>query len=106
MRILIGYLVAFMVLFGAFAHASDTFDTEKVKTGILPSGGFYSMYAVDCPDQSAAAIASLKGKRRWCSLHEGEMNCFSRKQEASYRACMSGAVATAGDSRESVLKYQ
>lgn len=102
---MIGCVFTSMVLFGAFAHASDTFDTERVKTGILPTGGFYSIYAVDCPDKFTAAIASLRDKRRWCSLNNGEMNCFPKKQEASYSACMSGAVAAANDNLEGTGEY-
>lgn len=106
MRVMTGCLLISMVLFGGFSHASDAFETEKVKTGILPSGGFYSMHAVDCPEQFTAEIASLNGKRRWCSLHDREMHCFSRKQDASYRACMSGAVAATDDKVDGAVKYQ
>jgi len=101
MRPTIGICLAWMALFGAGAHASDPSSLEKLKTGILPSGGFYSMYAVDCPDQSTGAVASLDDRRRWCTFNSGELNCFSRKQEASYSACMSGAVATSDDNLES-----
>ena len=101
MRTTIALCLALMALFGAVAHASGTYNVEKVKTGILPSGGFYSMYSVDCPDQSTGAVASLNDRRGWCTLNGGELNCFSRKQEASYRACMSGAVAANSDKRKS-----
>lgn len=105
MRITIGYLVASMTLFGAFANASETFETEKVKTGILPSGGFYSLYEVGCDDKYTATIASTNGNRRWCISHNEQMSCFSRKRDASASACMSGAVAVAGDNLKSVDKY-
>jgi hypothetical protein len=106
MRVIIGCLVTFMALLGGVAHASETFDTEKVKTGILPSGGFYSLYAVDCDDQFTAANASLNRKRRWCTSFNGELSCFSRRQEASARACMSGEVAASDDDIKGFDKYQ
>ena len=106
MRVIIGYLVISMALLGGVAHASESVDTEKVKTGILPSGGFYSLYEVGCDDQFTATIASLNRNRRWCSSHNGELSCFSRRQEASTRACMSGEVATSEGDLTSFDKYQ
>jgi hypothetical protein len=96
MRNIIRYLVVSMALMSAASHASETLQTEKVKTGILPSGGFYSLYEVACDDKNTASIASLSRKKRWCTSYDGEMSCFSRAQEASTRACMSGALAAAG----------
>ena len=104
MRIIIGFLITCMALLGAFAQASAVYDTEKVKTGILPSGGFYVIYQVDCTEQFTAEIASLKGKRRWCTSYDGEMSCFQRKQDASHKACLTGALAAADDSLEGVDK--
>jgi hypothetical protein len=105
-RTITGFLVTSLTLFGAFAQASSSYDIDKVKTGILPSGGFYSLYEVDCPDQFTAAIASLNGKRRWCTSYDGQMSCFSSKQDASLKACGSGAVASAEDNLEGVYQPQ
>lgn len=105
MRIVTGCLFAVMTLYGAVSHASDRIHIEKVKTGILPSGGFYSLYEVDCSGQITAAIASLNGQKRWCSLHEGAMNCHSSKQDASVSACMSGVLASTDDNFDVINKY-
>ena len=106
-RVFISYLVISMALFGACAHASsDHFDTTKVKTGILPAGGFYSVYQVECREDVTAAIASLNGKRRWCSLHDGAMNCFSSRQRASLSACMPRGVAVVDDTLDMADQYQ
>ena len=106
MRTVIGLLVASLVFLGAFAHASSAYDMDKVKTGILPSGGFYSLYEVDCPDQFTAAVASLRGKRRWCTSTDGEMSCFSRKQDASLKACGARAMASVNDNLQGAYKPQ
>ena len=106
MRNVIGYLAAFMMLLAASTHAEERFDSEKFKTGILPSGGFYSLYSVLCDDEIKATIANLNSDRRWC-ISDGEgMSCFSRKQDASTRACMAGAVAIVDDNLEGTDKYQ
>jgi hypothetical protein len=97
-RVFITCLVTSMVLLGASAIASsDDFDTKKVKTGILPAGGFFSLYEVDCSGNVTAAIASLNGQSRWCSLQGGAMNCFSSSQLASINACMQDEVAAVDD---------
>lgn len=107
MRIVNGLLITFMALFGAFAQASAAYDTEKIKTGILPSGDFFGIYEVNCPDQVTAEIASLKGKRRWCAAsYDGGVSCFQRKQAASLKACLSGAVAVSEETLESAKKHQ
>ena len=98
MRTIISGLVVSLALLSTSSQASERFDTEKVKTGILPSGGFYSLYEVDCGDQSTVLVASLNSNRRWCISASDDMSCFSRRQEASTRACMSGALASADDS--------
>ena len=95
MRSVIGTLLVSLVVLSASAHAADRPDIVKVKTGILPGGGFYSLYHVDCSDQQTAAIASLDGKRRWCTLHAGDLSCSSSRQEASASACVTNALAAA-----------
>jgi hypothetical protein len=76
-----------MGLIGSLAHGSDTLSRKNVKTGILPSGGFYRIYEVACNDDSSASVASIDGNRRWCVLNEEELNCFARAREASNMAC-------------------
>ena len=93
MRSVCGSLLLALVVLSASADGADRLDIVKVKTGILPGGGFYSLYHVDCLDERAAPIASLDRKRRWCALHEGEMSCFSSQQEASFKACLTNALA-------------
>jgi hypothetical protein len=80
-------LLLTMGLIGSLAHGSDTSSRKNVKTGILPSGGFYRIYEVACNDDSSASVASIDGNRRWCILHEEELSCFSRAREASNMAC-------------------
>jgi len=63
MRVVSGCFVALVTLCGTVVHASDRVDLVKVKTGILPNGGFYSLYEADCRNQETAAVASLIGKR-------------------------------------------
>ena len=106
MRMVIGSLITYLAFSSVFSHASSAYGTDKVKTGILPSGGFYSLYEVDCPDKFTAAVASLKGNRRWCASSDGVMSCFSSKQDASLKACGSRAVASADDSLKGAYKPQ
>ena len=106
MRMVTGLLITFLASFGVFAQASSAYDTAKVKTGILPSGGFYSLYEVDCPDQFTAAVASLKSNRSWCTSSDGEMSCFSSKQDASLKACGSRALASTDDSLKGAYQTQ
>lgn len=95
MRIVTGCLVALVMLSSTIGHASDSVDLAKTKTGILPNGGFYSLYEADCRDQQNAEVVSLKGKRRWCTLQDGTMSCFSSQQDAALNACSSSALAAA-----------
>jgi hypothetical protein len=107
MRVVTSSLLVSLVLFGTFCHASDRTDIVKVKTGILPNGGFYSLYEVDCRDQGTAEIASLNGKRRWCALlRGGTLSCSSSQQDVTSRACVSSAVAAAGKHMDGIDKYQ
>ena len=98
--------VVCLELMGVSAQASEPFGTEKIKTGILPAGGFYSLFKVDCGNEVTGSIASLKGRTSWCTSHVGQMSCFTSKQEASIRACMTSAVAVADDGLNDVDKYQ
>ena len=106
MRVVTGSLLFSLILYGAFSHASERPDIVKVKTGILPNGGFYSLYEVDCRDQGTAEIASLNGKRRWCALRGGALSCSSSQQDVTSSACVSRAVAAAGKHMDEIEKYQ
>ncbi len=75
-------------LLSSLAMAGDLGAREKkIKTGILPTGEFYSLYEVSCPDDSTATIASMEGRTRWCTLSGGELSCFRMAEQASYSAC-------------------
>jgi hypothetical protein len=93
MRSVFGSLLVTLLVLSGSAHGAGRLDIVKVKTGILPGGGFYSLYQVDCLDERTGAIASLDRKRRWCTLHEGDMICSSSRQEASFKACSTNALA-------------
>jgi len=97
MRSVFGSFLVSLVVLSTSAHAADHPNIVKVKTGILPGGGFYSLYHVECLDQRTAAIASLDRKRRWCTLHEGDLSCSSSRQEASFNACVTNALAASDD---------
>jgi len=97
MRSVFGSFLVTLLVLSASAHGAERPDIVKVKTGILPGGGFYSLYQVDCLDDRTAAIASLDRKRRWCTLHEGDMSCSSSQQEASFKACSTIAWASSED---------
>lgn len=89
----VGLLVT-LGLMGSLAHGSESLAREKVKTGILPSGGFYQIYQVACSDQKSTSLASLDGGRRWCTSDDGNLSCFSRVQEAHDRACSTLKLAS------------
>ena len=86
-----------VVLLAPIAFASDSMARERVKTGILLSGGFYRIYEVACSEGNSASVASLKGGRRWCSSHEGELNCVGRVQEAAEMACNASLLPSGGE---------
>jgi len=87
MRNVNGTVLFAMMLAAAGAQASDAASMEKVKSGLLPSGGLYSMYAVDCGDRSSASLASLEGGRRWCTSIGQELDCFRQSAAALAQAC-------------------
>ena len=87
MRYLLTPLGATIWLFGAQVLASEVPAMERVKTGILPAGGFYSIYEVGCHDQTSASIARLERGRRWCSTYNGELSCVDQARHAMEMAC-------------------
>ena len=75
-------------LISSLALAGDSAAREKkIKTGILPTGGFYSLYEVACPDNSTVTIASMEGRTRWCTVSGGDLSCYRMPEQATYRAC-------------------
>ena len=79
------------------AYAADNIALDKVKTGILPSGGFYSLYEGACHDQNAVSVASLDRMRRWCINASGDLACFRDRQEAAHLACAGTDLASTRD---------
>lgn len=73
--------------------AGDSISRERVKTGILPNGGFYSLYAVTCSDERVVEVASTERRQRWCARAGSELACFRTAREASHKACAQGQVA-------------
>jgi hypothetical protein len=71
------------------AQAGDRRDA--VKSGILPNGGFYTVYEVRCADTGPAAIANVDS--RWCTAPTGELTCFRTPTQAKDKACSAAAVA-------------
>ena len=80
----------------AAAQASDSAPLQKVKTGILPSGAFYSVYEVVCASGAPSAVVSLEGRSRWCATEGGDMVCMRRLGDASRLACASDGLQVAG----------
>lgn len=78
---------------GGPAMASSSLEIERVKTGILPEGGFYSVYEVACSADETSRIARLRDTGRWCVNAAGELDCFRRSAEASQAACELPSVA-------------
>lgn len=85
------------LLAASAAHADESGSMEKVKSGLLPSGGFYSVYAVDCGDRSSASLASLENGRRWCTSSGGELDCFRQSADALAQACDRSEKLAAAD---------
>ena len=70
---------------------------DKVKTGILPSGGFYSLYEGTCQDRNVVSVASLDGMRRWCINASGDLACVRDSREAVEMACARSGMAASRD---------
>ena len=77
-----------MLLVATSAWAGEAVNLEKVKTGILPNGGFYSIYEVTCMSEGRATIGAMSRRGGpWCAEESGELVCFRRSEEAMARAC-------------------
>ena len=97
----VGLLCA-CLLTGA-AQASDGGSINKVKTGILPTGGFFSIYEAACPQDAAVSIASTDRRRRWCVESDGQLRCFGAASEATRHACSGVLLADRTDDLEAAL---
>ncbi|MEM9256346.1 MAG: hypothetical protein AAGA91_12935 [Pseudomonadota bacterium] len=85
-------IIAALVISGSASAYQET-TKERVKSGILPAGGFYSLYEVTCSSGDQTAIASMERRTRWCAESSGELTCFRTIQEAKKVACTSDSVA-------------
>ena len=74
-------------LLASAAQASGSGSMNKVKTGILPSGDFFSIYEASCPQNTAVSIASTDQRQRWCVESDGQLRCFRAASEATRYAC-------------------
>lgn len=106
MRVAILSFTLSVGLAGGAAFASDAIVVEKVKTGILPAGGLYEMFQVTCQDQSAASVAGMDRRRRWCIGYDGELSCFKDAQEAARTACASSSVAATEENLDALNAFQ
>ena len=93
------FSVLVLAMMGNSVIAGAPLEIERVKTGILPDGGFYSLYQVACSAQETTRIARLRDSGRWCVNAAGELDCFRRSAQASQAACELPSVAT----REGVM---
>jgi hypothetical protein len=87
MRSIPSLLFATLFIMMSPAYGSEQVTVEKVKTGILPTGELYGLYAVQCADQSQGSIVSLRGRSQWCTNQNDELQCFRKMQQASHLAC-------------------
>ncbi|MCX2976975.1 hypothetical protein [Candidatus Marimicrobium litorale] len=97
----VGALCAILLTGGA--HASDTGSINKIKTGILPTGGFFSIYEAACPQNTAVSIASTDRRQRWCVQSDGQLRCFGAASEATRYACSGVLLADSTDDSGRVL---
>ena len=83
-----------LLLVASSALAAEPVSMEKVKTGILPDGGFYSIYEVTCMSEGRATVGALSRRAGpWCVEESGELVCFRRSEAATARACTGLEVA-------------
>jgi len=100
MRRLSGALCLGAIYLGSISAAqagSGNPAVQKTKTGILPAGGLYSIYAVQCAGGGEGAVASMDRRTTWCALRGEELRCSGSLGQARKLACDMGEVAAAGD---------
>lgn len=99
--------MALIVFVSGQAVAGEPQILGKVKTGILPAGGFYSLYEVACVDTSIVTIGGLSRRGGpWCVGEAGELQCFRRSDDATQRACSAGSVAESDVNLDALGQYQ
>ena len=85
---------------GGAVQAQGDAAVQKLKTGILPDGGLYSLYRVQCPDGSDASVASLERRARWCTLQGEQLLCARSAREIGDRACAASGLASRAGAEE------
>lgn len=93
MRFLPTLAVSASLLLSTAAFAEDSLPRERIKTGILPNGGFYTMYAVTCSDDRVVEVASTDRRQRWCAQSGSDLACFRNADAASDKACSASNLA-------------
>jgi hypothetical protein len=76
-------------------HAAEGPTVTRESTGILAGGSFYSVYTVQCPDDTRTAIVSLNRRTKWCAQEGSGVACLRDYKEAALRACQSGREVVA-----------
>lgn len=104
---IMGSALSLIVFVSGQAWASEPQLLGKVKTGILPAGGFYSLYEVVCADTSVVTIGGLSRRGGpWCVGEAGELQCFRRSVDATQLACSAGTVAESDVNLDMLDQYQ
>lgn len=78
-------------------NTAADYAVDRVKTGILPGGGLYSLYSVACADGAPASLARVDTASGWCTNRGGELVCLKQADAAAELACSRETVADAGD---------
>jgi hypothetical protein len=80
-------------LFSTSLLAVEPVDLVKIKRGIMPHGGFYSIFDVSCSNQESVQIAEMNRRTKWCALvSDNSVTCFRTPVEAATQACMGSAL--------------
>jgi hypothetical protein len=86
-------LLLFTAFFSSSVLAVQPVDLVKVKRGIMPNGGFYSIFDVSCSNEKSVQIAETDRRTRWCALSgNSAYNCFRTPKEAAEQACMGSSL--------------
>ena len=106
-KTMIGSALWLLCIFSGMASAVEPQTLEKIKTGILPTGGFYSIYQVACADNSVANVAARSRRGGpWCSGEGTQLQCFKRSSDAVQLACSAGAIADNDANPDMLNRYQ
>jgi hypothetical protein len=86
-------LLLFTAFFSSSLLAVQPVDLVKVKRGIMPNGGFYSIFDVSCTNEKSVQIAETDRRTRWCTLlRDSSVTCFRSPMEAATQACMGSSL--------------